>query len=174
MLRWTVLLGTAALILGVGMPTEAQAQRSFGVSGGLSFPFGEIGEEFDTGFHLTGLAEAPLGALPLSLRGEVGFQRFTQGDDSLTHLSGLLNALFPVGDSAYLIGGLGIYNSAEKADHGNHSHDDAHNLFGLNGGLGFHLPLGGVRLIVESRFHNVFDDEHGGQRFIPLSIGFRF
>jgi hypothetical protein len=172
--RWTTVLGGSLLLLSLATAQEAEAQARFGVAGGVSFPMGEIGEEFDTGFHLGGIFETRLQALPFPLRAELGFQRFTHDDDKLTHLTAVLNAVFPVGDRAYLLGGLGLYNTKEESDHGDHSHDDAENLLGFNVGVGFQLPVGGLNLSVESRFHNVLDPDHGGQRFIPLSVAIRF
>lgn len=172
--RWTSVLGGAALLLSFATATEVEAQRAFGVAGGLSFPMGEIGEEFDTGFHVAGLFETRIAALPFDVRAELGFQRFAHDDDTLTHLTAVVNALFPLGERGYLLGGIGIYNSKEESDHGDHSHDDAENLLGFNVGAGFQVPVGGMNLSLESRFHSVLDADHGGQRFVPISVVIRF
>jgi hypothetical protein len=174
MSRWTPFFAGAALLFSFATASDVQAQRALGLSAGLSFPMGEIGEEFDTGFQVSGLFETKLSALPFPLRAEVGYQQFTHDDDKLTHLSGILNALFPVGDRAFLIGGLGLYVTKEESDHGDHSHGDAENLLGFNFGAGFKLPVAGLNVTLESRIHSVIDEDHGGQRFIPLAVTIRF
>lgn len=171
-------LGGAALLLFLASAAEAQERAlAFGVSGGVSFPLGEIGDEFDPGYHLTGLLELTPGGLPFALRGEGVFQRFSHEDDYLRHLAGRLNAVIPfaVAPDArpYLIVGAGVYNSKEVVDHGDHTHDDAETFLGVNVGVGIHWAIGRLNTFVESRFHNVFDDVHA-QRFIPLTIGIRF
>jgi len=174
MRHWITGFGAAALALTLATATEAEAQRTFGFNAGPSVPLGEIGEEFDIGFHLSGLFEVQPAILPLPLRLEVGYQRFTHDDESLTHLTALVGTRFSLGDRLYLLGGAGLYNSEEKVDHGSHSHEGAERLFGVNAGLGLKLPVSGLNLVLESRFHNVFDEAHGDQRFVPISIGIRF
>jgi hypothetical protein len=150
---------------------------TFGLAGGASFPLGEIADEYDAGFHLAGLFElASLGNLPLGLRLEGGFQKFTHDDESLTHLFGRVNAVRDLGASGlYLIGGVGLYNSEE--DHGGHDHDGddhgAETFFGFNGGAGWRTAVGPLNAFVEARFHTVLDDVHT-QFFVPISVGFRF
>jgi hypothetical protein len=158
---------------------EVAAQErpfSVGVAGGASFPLGEIADEYDAGFHITGLFElASLGSLPLGLRLEGGFQKFTHDDESLTHLFGRVNAVRPVGASGlFLIGGVGLYNSEE--DHGGHhgGHDHGAETFvGFNGGVGRNFAVGPLKAFAEARFHAVLDDVHT-QFFVPISFGFRF
>jgi len=169
------LLSLFTLLNAAGL--EAQ-DRSFtvGIAGGASVPLGEIADEYDLGFHLTGLFElSSIGNLPLGLRLEGGYQKFTHDDESLTHLFGRVNAVRNLGASGlYLIGGVGLYNSEE--DHGGHQGGDDHGaetFFGFNGGAGWRTAVGPLNAFIEARFHTVLDDVHT-QYFIPLSVGFRF
>jgi len=181
MKRFFVIFGAVfALLAGSFQGAEAQ-ERSviFGVTGGTSFLTGELADEFDTGLHINGLVQTNrLGSLPFGLRGEVGYQKFTHDDDSLTHLLGRVSAVIPFATrpdaQPYLFAGVGIYNTKEETDHGDHAHGgEAENLFGFGGGVGVRWRLGGVNLLVETGFHNVRDEAHP-QRFIPLTLGIVF
>ena len=172
-------LAVAAVATLAGV-TDLEAQgRSFslGLAGGASIPLGEIGDEYDAGFHLAGLFEiGSLGSLPIGLRLEGGYQKFTHDDESLTHLFGRVNAIRALGGQGlYLIGGVGLYNSEE--DHGGGHQggldDDAETFLGFNVGLGRGFSLGPLNSFIEARFHAVLDDVHT-QFFVPISFGFRF
>jgi len=173
----TALLASAALLTLNASPVSAQTE--FGVLGGATVFTGELGEEFETGLHLKGFVETPsLGSLPFGLRGELGYLTTSHGDDSLRHISGELGAILPFAtrsDAApYLIGGIGLHNSKMETDHGDHAHGgEAENFLGVSAGVGIRWSIGGVKTLVETRFHYVFDEEHA-QTFIPLSIGIRF
>jgi hypothetical protein len=180
--RARTLLGGLALAafatLAGATDLEAQARSfSLGLAAGGSLPLGEIADEYDAGFHVAGLFElASLGSLPIGLRLEGGYQKFTHDDESLTHLFGRVNAVRALGGQGlYLIGGVGLYNSEE--DHGGGHHGgldhDAETFFGFNVGLGRGFALGPLNSFVEARFHTVLDDVHT-QFFVPISFGFRF
>ena len=178
--------GTFALALSLSLAltlgaAEAEAQQrnfSVGLATGAVFPVGDLSDAYETGLHLDGLVEtSSLAGLPFGVRGEVGFQRFADGDETLRFLSGRVNAVIPFATAPdarpYLIAGGGVYNVKGELDHGGHTHGgDAENLFGVNLGVGINYTLGGLSTFVEVRFHNVFDDE--ALRFIPLSLGIRF
>ena len=174
-------LGALALVLTLAVGDLHAQDRSFafGLGGGATFPLGEIADEFDAGLHINALMQSgSLGSLPFGLRGEVGYQTFSHDDDTLRHIVGRLNAVLPFARRAdaqpYLIAGVGLYNSKEETDHGDHTHGgEAENFFGLNAGVGIRWTLAGLNTFVEARFHNVFDDHHT-QRFIPFSLGILF
>jgi hypothetical protein len=181
MTRRVGILGVLTLaLMAVAGDLHAQDRSfAFGLGGGATFPLGEIGDEFEAGLHINGLVQSgALGALPFGLRGEVGYQTFSHDDDTLRHIVGRVNAVIPFAGRSdaqpYLIAGVGLYNSKEETDHGDHTHGgEAENFLGLNAGVGIRWSLGGLNTFVEARFHNVFDDHHA-QRFIPFSLGILF
>jgi len=181
MKRILTIFGAAFALLVISFQGAEAQERSviFGVTGGTSFLTGELAEEFDTGLHINGLVQLNnLGSLPFGLRGEVGYQKFSHDDDSLTHLLGRVSAIIPFATrpdaQPYFFAGAGIYNSKEETDHGDHSHGgEAENFVGFGGGVGVRYRLGGLNLLVETGFHNVRDDHHP-QRFIPLTVGITF
>ncbi len=171
-----------ATLLGTFLAGEVRGQDrplAFGLTGGVSFPIGELGDDVEAGFHLNALAQAEqLGNLPFGLRGEFGYQSFSKDDFSLRHLVGRVNALVPFASrpdaQPYLIGGVGLYNSKGEIDHGDHAHGgESESFAGINAGAGIRWSISGLTTVVEARFHHVFDDHHA-QQFIPLSIGILF
>jgi opacity protein-like surface antigen len=185
MIRWTHVAAGAALLLGTtfgaGADTLEAQQRNFvlGAGVGAVFPTGELSDAYETGLHLDVHVEFPtLGTLPIGMRAEGGFQRFSHDDESLRFLSGRLNAIIPFALAPdarpYLIAGGGIYNVSGDFPHGDHTHEeDAENLFGINVGVGVTYAIGGLNTFVEARFHNLFEDGES-IRFIPLTLGLRF
>lgn len=174
----TLALAAALLLLGAS-GLEAQ-QRSFTVGGSLGtvFPVGELSDVYETALHFDAHVELPnVGNLPFGVRLDGGYIGFSEGNDSLRSLSGRLNAVVPFATAPdarpYLIVGLGIYNMDGDFPHDGHTDEESETLFGVNFGLGFSYRAGGLNLFVESRFHNVFEDDEA-LRFIPLSIGIRF
>jgi hypothetical protein len=47
------------------------------------------------------------------------------------------------------------------------------NDFGLNGGAGLRVGLGGIGLFVEARYHYIFEGSHNYE-MVPISAGVRF
>jgi hypothetical protein len=201
------MLAVAGLVLTVAGASVAHAQAttaspakpmSFGISAGLSLPNGDASDAWDTGFHVNGLADYRLSSLPLSIRGELGWQSlsgksasFSDGTTSFSAklanpnmitLTGNLLYHFPVAATTtvrpYLIGGLGMYNykaggSFSSTDFGSGSATERRTKFGLNGGIGTTFQLGTMSTFAEARFHNVFE-EGGSIRMIPISFGIMF
>jgi hypothetical protein len=162
-----------AAILALG-PALAHAQRpiQIGIAAGGSIPMGDLADDTDTGYHVTGVAEiAPL-LMPFGVRAELTFNQLKVKDTSDNlNLFGLTgNAVFGLPGivvSPYLIGGIGYYNSKFT------NFSDSSNDFGLNGGAGVKFRLGGLSTFGEIRYHNVFNDA-GDLRVLPITFGLLF
>ena len=198
-------LAVAAVVFTVAGASAAQAQAplakpiTFGASAGLSMPNGDISDGYNTGFHITGLADHKLAAAPVSIRGELSFQSIGGKEfgipgasmklDNMSMLMVTGNAVYhfavapktPV--RPYLIGGLGMYNykggltmSSIDPSTGQVttiSASDRMTKLGLNGGIGTGFQLGTMSTFAELRIHNVFADG-GSLRVVPLSFGIMF
>jgi hypothetical protein len=149
---------------------------SFGVTGGASMPTGDFGDAASTGYNVGALLELKPIASPVSLRFEGTYQSFDAKafDGTARIVAGLANAALrlPVGTLVhpYIIGGAGMYNVGGKA--GGQSLE-SQNKIGINGGVGFELPLTGISTFVEARYHNVFT-EGSSTTLFPVTVGLRF
>lgn len=178
-------IGLAAL---VALPAMASAQEgrpvSFGVSGGLSLPIGDLGDGYDAGFNVTGhVAFKPASFTNLSFRGDVSFDRWgnKQLDDASTQVLGVTaNALYAFPQTSpgvvrpYVLGGVGFFNSKSTGTisgvkiEGSSSTD-----LGVQAGAGVNFQLSGFSTFVEAKFVNVFGDGNSVS-WIPITFGFKF
>lgn len=175
---WKSAVAVAAFALVAGA-SDASAQVGISLGGGPSIPIGTFGDVFDMGFNIQASAAFAPAALPFGLRVDGAFNRFGGDEDNFRIVSGSLNGVFNLptqGIAPYIIGGIGVYNSAlthdDDDDHGHEDHGSTTNV-GANVGAGINLPVGGLSLFVEGRFHNIFS-EGASTRFIPVTIGVRF
>lgn len=150
---------------------------SFGISAGASVPTGDFADFASTGYNVGALLEVRPAAMPLSFRLEGGYQSFgfQDGvDGNMNIMSGVANAAYrmPLGTMIrpYVIAGAGMYSMKAES---NGLSTDRENKLGVNGGLGFELPLTGISTFVEARYHNVFTDENSLTLF-PVTFGIRF
>jgi opacity protein-like surface antigen len=156
---------------------------TFGISGGLTLPVGDIGDAVNSGFNAGAHLAFMPAMLPFGVRVEGQFNRFAYdetvaSDANLQIISGTANAVFgvPAASSAfrpYVIGGLGVYNSKFTAETvlGDGSSSDTN--FGLNAGAGIEFGLSGLSTFIEARFHSVFT-EGNKTNFVPISFGIKF
>jgi hypothetical protein len=147
--------------------TDAAAQVRLSIAGGPSFPTGE--HHLDMGFHVQAGADLGLSTLPIGLRLDGAFNRFSEDHGNYDVIHGALNGVINIPMAAatpYIIGGLGLYAAEDKA------HDESRQTnLGFNIGAGIRMPLPGLAVFAEARLHNPFDQE---VRFVPVSLGFRF
>lgn len=168
--------------------STAQAQGvGFNVGGGVSLPLGDFGDQADLGFHgLVGVSFQPAN-LPVGIRVDGMYHMwggsedvFGDADVNARAIAGTANAVytFQTAETStfhpYLIGGLGLYNTALTGDDVPDEFDDSTTDFGINAGAGFNFAAGeSLNLFVEGRFHNVFTDG-SDVKFIPITVGVRF
>lgn len=198
-----VILFAAASALAT-TPSAAHAQFphvpnpvSFGVTGGLAVPAGTLGDNVNSGYSVGGIVDLHPAPGPLSLRLEVGYDRFDTKSSTLdylvqavgdnitanTHfLRGTANLVYRLsnvsGIRPYVTGGVGVYQIGGSSSYSAFGetitqNDQSLTKFGVNGGLGIELPLAGITPYLEVRAHGVQTD---GSPFtyIPITVGFRF
>ncbi len=158
----------AAMVL---VASSVQAQTSFSVAAGATMPIGSTGDGSDMGYHATvGLGIKPPLA-PIGFRGEVMFSQMESklfDNIGSRMVAGIANVTYTVVPTAYLIGGLGMYNgscSGSACPAGAESSND----FGFNIGGGLNIPLTGLGVFIEARLH-IIDDT----KILPISVGIKF
>ena len=178
-------IGLAAL---VALPAMASAQEarpvSFGVSGGLSLPIGDLGDGYDAGYNVTGhIAYKPASFTNLSFRGDVSFDRWGNKnlDDASTRLLGVTaNGVYAFPQTTpgvvrpYVLGGVGFYNGKSSGKVGGVSISGSSSTdLGVQAGAGINFQLSGFATFVEAKFVNVFGDG-SSVSFIPITFGVKF
>ncbi len=176
----------ASLTASVALAGSALGQASpiaFGITAGASKAVGDFSSGVNLGYHAGALVQWNGPDLPVGIRADVVYHRFTFKDVSNANQSitaGTLNAVYMFSTdkdaqiSPYVIGGVGYYHasfSCSSCGTGETSSSD--NKFGVNGGAGVTIPLSGFSTFIEARYHNVFTDG-GSTKFIPISVGIMF
>ena len=182
------LLSRAALLVAatvVAVPAaHAQIKPSLSISAGATMPIGSTGDGFDMGYNAAvGLGlKPPVAPLGFRLEGlytqmmakeqpapfNFDFGLRTLAATANVTLSGAAMAV-PMG---YVIGGLGLYNSACTGNDcaaGAESTSD----MGINFGVGLNIPLTGFGTFVEARLHVIMADGES-MKFIPITFGMKF
>jgi opacity protein-like surface antigen len=186
MTRALRLVGLAAAL---AAPTLVSAQAaadkplSFGVSGGLSLPMGDLGNAANAGFTVAGhVFFKPATVNVVRFRGDVAYDKWgvkdAGGNADLRSLSFVANALYDVPTQSnvrpYLIGGLGLYNSKAIIDLGQTSASTSSNTdLGLQVGGGLTFKLSGFDTFAEAKFVNVFSSG-SSTTWLPITFGVRF
>jgi len=178
-------LRACALIAAIAAPAALSAQTvdktvSFGVSGGLSLPMGDLGDVASSGYNITGhVFFKPSALQAVRLRADVSFDRWDYKDvvvfDGSTRSLGFVGNVvydFPMESSTsimrpYVLGGLGIYNGK------NSDTDETDTNLGIQFGGGLNFQLSGFSTFAEAKFVNVFGDG-GSARYVPVTFGVRF
>lgn len=176
----------ASLAASVALAGSAQAQASpiaFGITAGATKAVGDGSDGINLGYHAGALVQWNGPDLPIGIRADVVYHRFTFKDvdnanESIT--AGTVNAVwsFPMDKASqinpYLIGGVGYYHASFScSDCGAGETSASDNKFGINGGAGVTIPLSGFSTFIEARYHNVFTDG-SSTKFIPISVGIMF
>ena len=184
MIRSMRVVGLAAML---AMPAALSAQTakpiSFGVSGGLSVPTGDLSDGVDAGYAVAGhVYLKPSGSRTLGFRGDVSFDRWASkfNDDlSLRSLGFVANAMLDLAaanNSAikpYVIGGVGLFNTKASASSGSVSSSSSSSDVGAQVGGGLRFQLSGFSTFVEAKYVNVFSDPNS-TGYIPITFGVRF
>lgn len=168
----TAAAGTA----GAQASVTATKPLSIGVSGGASLPTGDLGNVSNTGWNLNGHLGLASPAMPISFRGDVGYNNWGAKDFSgnrhAWNLTG--NAVYDIpqatGVSPYILGGLGAYKMGASA--GSISSSDSWR-FGFQVGGGVKLPLSGFNTFIEAKYVQVNQDG-GNAQFVPITFGVMF
>ncbi|MGH7483839.1 MAG: outer membrane beta-barrel protein [Longimicrobiales bacterium] len=183
---------TMMVVAGVALLGARPAAAQLGLGGGVTFPAGDLDDVTGAGWHVQGQLGFQPGMLPIGLRLDAGFQQLggdedapdVTGDFSFQEIFGTLSAVLPLinepGLAPYVLGGVGFYGDRFSFDDEGVEEDveDWQTNFGLNGGVGMDIPLGGYNTFVEARYQHVFSGEDFGPgesiQTFPITFGLRF
>jgi len=176
-----------SIIASIMLSTQAAGQKSYalGIGGGAAIPVGKLSDTQDTG--LNGMLTLALGVadLPIGVRFDGIYNRFSHRDVSSPQsgpsntysfrIAGLLgNMIYAFsGTSAksYIVAGGGLYNTRLDV-----AGSKSENHFGLNAGLGVTFGLGPIASFFESRYHFISREPAKGGviHFVPITVGLMF
>jgi hypothetical protein len=164
------LLALIGILVAPGQ-SEAQLVR-FGIGAGASAPLGDFGNVANTGVHAQGMVALRLPLLPVSLRGDVLYQRLPgAGREDFQQVAGVVNGFFSVLPlplvNSYVSAGVGVYNNSFGGTIG--SSTDV----GVNAGAGVRVNLLFLEPFAEVRYHHVLAGA-GSPRILPVTIGVMF
>ena len=177
---------------------------SIAFGGGASLPIGSYKDALNAGWNGQGSLIFNFAGLPLALRADLNYNRFTFKNDlpftpggtgggtitttnDITQqiLGGLANITIPfhMGPiSPYVTAGLAGFNIKTKiSDAVSGAEDESDTKFALNGGAGLSLKLFGASAFLEAKVNNVYTDkkfisnkELKALQFVPVTFGFVF
>jgi opacity protein-like surface antigen len=187
MTRALRLVGVAAALAAPALLSAQSASAdkpvSFGVSGGLSMPMGDLGNDANSGYTVAGhVFFKPATINAVRFRGDVAYDKWavkeSGGDANLRSLSFVANALYDFPSQSnirpYLIGGLGLYNSKAMINLGQVTGStNGTTDLGLQVGGGLTFKLSGFDTFAEAKFVNVFSSG-SSTTWIPITVGVRF
>jgi hypothetical protein len=172
-------LAAVALTMLPGAPALRAQGAEFSIGGGVAVPLGDFDDVVKMGWQGTAAVSLWPRSVPVGIHLDGSFSRFGAESPLDIHsqlIYGTVDAVYRFASSKessfrpYLIGGGGIYNSKET---GSDALGGSNTKFGVNGGAGFDVPVGGAVLFLEGRFHDVFV-EGPNLRFFPINVGVRF
>lgn len=197
------------------MPTPSAAQFrvnqqgsgrpiSLAIGGGASVPIGSYKDALKAGWNGQGSLIFTLPGLPLALRADLNYNKFTfkenlpfipggtggpvttTGDITQQILGGLANISIPLGlggpITPYVTAGLAAFNiKTNFGDAVPGAEDESDTKFAVNGGAGLSLRLFGASAFIEAKVANVYTDkglisnkELKSLQFVPVTFGFVF
>lgn len=146
-----------------------------GVAVGPAIPVSDLGNNFSTGFNVTGTIGINVPLLPIGFRIDAAYNQFgAKGTSNIkAKIAGVSgNVVFSVPGavivSPYLIGGVGYYRVSSSA-----TGSVASNNFGLNAGAGVKVPLIVFSTFIEARYTRI-SDNGGSTSFVPVTVGVMF
>jgi hypothetical protein len=176
------------IVLAFGWARPAAAQKSYavGIAAGVAIPTGKFSDSASTGFAATAFVALGVPELPLGVRFDGVFNRFSGrtvtpagGGSSfetpkvrlIGGLGSLVYSFSGTTAKPYVITGGGIYNvKADTAD------AKSKNDFGFNAGVGATFGLRGIAGFIEARYHGISRDaaDGGNLQFVPVTLGLMF
>ena len=176
---------------------------SFAFGGGASVPVGSYKDALKAGWNGQGSVIFHFSGLPLALRADLNYNKFTFKNDlpfssggpggtttspeDITQqiLGGLANVSIPfhMGPvSPYITAGLAGFNiKTNLGDVVPGEQDESATKFAVNGGLGLSMKLLGASAFIEAKVNNIYTDgkvigskELKDLQFVPVTFGFVF
>jgi opacity protein-like surface antigen len=211
-MRSTMLTVLSVLAVAATSPAAAQARMnqqgsgrpvSFAFGGGASVPIGTYKDALKAGWNGQGSLIFNLPGLPIALRTDLNYNKFTfkkdlpfstggaggtvnTGDDLTQQiLGGLANITIPIPMgpvSPYITAGVAGFNiKTNFGDTSSGAEDQSDTKFAVNGGAGISMKLLGASAFIEAKLNNVYTDkklisgkELKALQFVPVTFGFVF
>lgn len=188
MKRALVGIALAAMVV---VPAVSQAQHRAPASNpvrwsaglGLAMPQSDYADGVGTGMHIEGMGSKALSGSPAFLRGELGFARFGEKDNSgvtSNQITGALDLGYNFVSSSsvkpYVLGGLGAYRTSMSVDlgAGNATVNDNKTNLGFNAGVGMRFKMAGHVAYVEGRYVDGGNWEGAKIASLPIAFGLEF
>lgn len=194
-----VLVGLMMVALGGRSNAQVSSPVGFGFVGGTSSPSGHLSDVAKTGWHAGAFLELKLPVIPFGFRLEGAWHQFGDkpiagggGTTGARVVAGTLDATYDLLPlpiiKPYFIGGVGEYSArvtspvpvvtspeplGSPPPTAGATTTTTQTSFGINGGAGVRLQLGGFAAFVEARWHDVFTSGRNVQ-MVPVSVGVRF
>lgn len=210
--RRTFIASLVVLLVAGGSTAAAQVRMSqaggsarpisFAIGGGATVPIGSYKDVLKAGWNGQGSLIFNLGGLPLALRADLNYNKFTFKEnlvfspgaggtftptDEITQqiVGGLTNITIPFAMgpiTPYVTAGLAGFNIRTKlGDAAPGVDDESETKFAVNGGVGLSLRLLGASAFIEAKLNNVYTDqkfisnkELKALQFVPITFGFVF
>ena len=168
----------AALVsLASAAPAGAQ-QLTYGLTAGMTAPRGIFKAQVNSGYNLNGVVGISAPLLPVSLRGELGYngwsgKGYARGS-SVSVVSATANAVYKVPGlivvKPYAIAGFGWHGLSSSGV----VTKDRENDIGWNLGAGVNFGLRGLKAMAEARYYTVKTTAPQRLNYVPVSIGITF
>ena len=174
--RFTVALA-AVVSLAAAAPAMAQ-QLSYGITAGMTAPRGVFKAQVGSGYNLNGIVGVSAPMLPVSFRGELGYngwsgKGYVRGN-SVSVVSATANAVYHVPGlvvvKPYAVTGFGWHglNSSGVVTR------ERENDIGWNIGGGVNFGVRGVKAMAEARYYTVKTSAPQRLNYIPVTVGVMF
>ena len=174
--RLAVALATL-VSLAAAAPAGAE-QLTYGLTTGISAPRGIFKWQVNPGFNLNGVVGVSAPLLPVSFRGELGYNGWggkgASRGSSVSVVSATANAVYHVPGlivvKPYAIAGFGWHglNSSGVVTR------DRENDIGWNLGVGANFGLRSLKAMAEARYYTVKTSAPQRLNYVPVSIGIMF
>ncbi len=179
--RFIKQIAVVALMMTPALVSAQSSAVGFGVSGGLSVPTGDLGDNVDAGYSIAGHAFLnPSSVKSLRFRGDVSYSGFDYKniDASYRSLGFIGNVLLDLSSSdgvkPYLLAGVGAFNGKRSTQVGSAAVVSTSSTgVGIQFGGGLHFQLSGFSTFLEAKYVNVFTDNTSAG-YIPITFGVRF
>ncbi len=186
-MRRSFILRVLPLALALLMPgsrAEGQGLVSLGVAGGLSMPFGDLGDVANPGWRALGTLAIGVPLVPIGVRLDAAYDRFGldatlpgaagSATGARQLFSGTANITFSLPVmvpllTPYAIAGLGPYHASCTGD----AQCNGVTRVGYNGGVGIRFGALRIHGFAEMRYHYV-PLPGGSEQYVPVTVGLLF
>jgi opacity protein-like surface antigen len=170
------------LSLALAVPAVASAQVGFGAAAGASFPMGDYGKLYDSGYHAQAQVDVGIPLSPIGFRFDGTLDHFDAKSSAAAFKSsriigGSANVLMGFGAvplvGPYLIAGVGAYNVNTEPTVGS---SVSSTKLGGSVGAGIRFGLSGFGVFAETGYHYIQSPGTSGTApsYVPVMFGISF